>query len=139
MFFNQSEREDLHGPGRVWRFAECEFDESTRQLRVRGQLVDLESKPLDVLQQLLIHAGEVVSKNELLESVWPGVTVVEGSLATAVSKLRKALGDDDQTVVLTIARIGYRLGAPVQSRRVAPPELPELGFEPGDAVPGRDQ
>ena len=116
MFFNQSEREDLHGPGRVWRFAECEFDESTRQLRVRGQLVELESKPLDVLQQLLIHAGEVVTKNELLESVWPGVTVVEGSLATAVSKLRKALGDDDQTVVLTIARIGYRLGAPVQSR-----------------------
>ena len=139
MLFNRAEREDLHDPGRVWRFAECEFDESTRQLRVRGHLAELESKPLDVLQQLLLHAGEVVTKNELLESVWPGVTVVEGSLATAVSKLRKAIGDDDQTLVLTIARIGYRLGAPVQSRRVAPPDLPELGFEPGDAVPGRDQ
>jgi DNA-binding winged helix-turn-helix (wHTH) protein/serine/threonine protein kinase len=139
MLFNRSVSGDLHDPGRVWRFAECEFDESTRQLRVRGQLVELESKPLDVLQQLLLHAGEVVTKNELLESVWPEVSVVEGSLATAVSKLRKALGDEDQTLILTIARIGYRLGAPVQSRRVAPPELPELGFQPGEAVPGRDQ
>lgn len=139
MVFNRSEREDLNGPGRVWRFAACEFDESTRQLRVHGQVVELEAKPLDVLQQLLLHAGEVVTKDELLESVWPGVTVVEGSLATAVSKLRKALGDDDQTVILTIARIGYRLGAPVQFRRVSPPDLPELGFAPGDAVPGREQ
>jgi non-specific serine/threonine protein kinase len=88
---------------------------------------------------LLLHAGEVVTKDELLESVWPGVTVVEGSLATAVSKLRKALGDDDQSMILTIARIGYRLGAAVQSRRIAPPDFPELGFAAGDQVPGREQ
>ena len=94
MFFNGSEREDLHGPGRIWRFADCEFDESTRQLRVHGQLVELESKPLDVLQQLLLHAGEVVTKEELIESVWPGTNVVDGSLATAISKLRKAMGDE---------------------------------------------
>ena len=59
MFFNRNEREGFQGPGRVWRFATCEFDESTRQLRVHGQVVELESKPLDVLQQLLLHAGEV--------------------------------------------------------------------------------
>jgi len=108
-------------------------------LRVHDRVVDLESKPLDVLQQLLLHAGEVVTKDELLQSVWPGVTVVEGSLATAVSKLRKALGDDDQIVIQTVARIGYRLGAPVQSRAVAPPDFPELGFAPGDQVSEREQ
>lgn len=125
--------------GRAWRFAKCEFDETTRQLRTGGVLTDLESKPLDVLLQLLLHAGEVVTKDELLDAVWPGVTVVDGSLATAISKLRKAIGDEDQTVILTVPRIGYRLGAPVQSRRVAPPAMPELGFQLGDPVPGRDQ
>jgi DNA-binding winged helix-turn-helix (wHTH) protein/serine/threonine protein kinase/HEPN domain-containing protein len=139
MSFNADEPGDQRVSGRLWRFADCEFDESSRQLRVHGQPVDLESKPLDVLQQLLLHAGEVLTKDELLESVWPGVVVVEGSLATAVSKLRKAIGDDEQSVILTVPRVGYRLGTPVQSKRVAPPRMPELGFQPGDAVPGRDQ
>jgi len=127
------------GSGRVWRFAACEFDESRRQLRVHGQLVDLESKPLDVLQHLLQYAGEVVSKEELLESVWPGVTVVEGSLPTAVSKLRKAIGDEAQSVVLTVPRVGYRIGIAVQSRRASPLPMPQLGFEAGEIVPGREQ
>ena len=77
-----------------------------------GTLVELESKPLEVLIQLLHRAGEVVTKEELLESVWPGTLVVDGSLATAVSKLRKAMGDEDQLTILTVARIGYRLAAP---------------------------
>ena len=76
--------------GHIWRFADCEFDELRRDLRIGGRPVDVEVKPLDVLNQLLLHAGEVVTKDELLESVWPGTTVVDGSLATAVSKLRKA-------------------------------------------------
>src|SRR5215470_3932795 len=107
--------------GRLWRFANCEFDEFSRQLRVAGDLADLESKPLEVLYQLLLHAGEVVTKDELLETVWPGTSVVDGSLATAVSKLRKALGDEDQVIVLTVPRIGYRLGGSVQSKRIPPP------------------
>jgi eukaryotic-like serine/threonine-protein kinase len=130
--------EDQVVPGRLWRFAACEFDESSRELRVNGKAAGLESKPLEILYQLLLHAGEVVTKEELLEAVWPGVSVVEGSLATAVSKLRKALGDDEQSIVLTVPRIGYRLGVPVHSKRISPPN-PELGFKPGDTVPGREQ
>jgi DNA-binding winged helix-turn-helix (wHTH) protein/serine/threonine protein kinase len=124
--------------GRLWRFAGCEFDESSRVLRRNGQPVELESKPIELLYQLLLHAGEVVTKEELLESVWPGVSVVEGSLATAVSKLRKALEADDPNIIVTIPRVGYRLGVPAQSRRVAAPGSPELGFKPGGAVPGRE-
>jgi len=75
--------------GRLWRFADYEFDELRRELRVKGRQIDLETKPLDLLLQLLLHAGEVVTKEELLESVWPDVMVVDGSLATAVSKLRR--------------------------------------------------
>jgi DNA-binding winged helix-turn-helix (wHTH) protein len=125
------------GVARHWHFAHCEFDESRRELRLHGAVIDLESKPIEVLFQLLLRAGEVVTKEELLESVWPGVTVVEGSLATAVSKLRKALGDDEP-IILTLPRIGYRLAVPVVCKHLAAP-VRDLGFEPGDPVLGRDQ
>ena len=131
--------ESFEAAGRVWRFGSCEYDEAARQLRVDGRDVELESKPLEVLYQLLLRAGEVVTKEELLDAVWPAVTVVEGSLATAVSKLRKAMGGDETPVVVTIPRIGYRLGVPVSSRRVAAPPPVDLGFKAGDPVPGRDQ
>jgi eukaryotic-like serine/threonine-protein kinase len=139
MASNARVHQDPGFSSRVWRFAHFEFDEAGRELRANGSLVDLESKPLEVLYQLLLRAGEAVTKDELLESAWPGVTVVEGSLATAVSKLRKALGDEYPSVILTVPRIGYRLGVPVQHRRVNPPPFREFGFQAGEAVPGRDQ
>ena len=126
--------------GRVWRFANCEFDELRRELRVNGRRVELESKPLDLLLQLLLHSGEVVTKEELLDAVWPSVMVVDGSLATAVSKLRKAMGDEQHPVVLTVFRIGYRLAVPVYCKTAAPVAAGlELSFRSGDLVPGREQ
>lgn len=95
----------------VWQFAECEFDESRYELRVAGEPVEMERKPLDLLRYLLSKSGEVVSKEELLEAVWPGVLVVDASLATAVSKLRKALGQ--QAVIQTVPKVGYRIAVPV--------------------------
>lgn len=108
-----------------------------RDLRVQGKSVELEAKPWEVLHQLLLHAGEVVTKEELLDSVWPGLTVVDGSLATAISKLRKALGDD--SLIVTLPRIGYRLAVPVQTTATATPESHELLLSPGQTVPLRDQ
>jgi len=121
----------------MWRFADCEFDERRRELRVGGAVVDIEAKPLDLLHQLLLHAGEVVTKDELLDAVWPGLTVVDGSLATAVSKLRKALGDD--SIVLTLPRVGYRLAVPAHVSGTTAPITRELHLAPGEPVPGRDQ
>jgi TolB-like protein/DNA-binding winged helix-turn-helix (wHTH) protein/Flp pilus assembly protein TadD len=134
---NQSRAPDHRISGHVWRFAGCEFDELRHELRVRGATVEMEAKPLEVLHQLLLHAGEVVTKEELLESVWPGLIVVDGSLATAISKLRKAL-DSDDGIVVTLPRVGYRLAVPVQRKTVAPLASPKLQFEPGDPVPGRE-
>ena len=124
---------------RLWKFASCEVDESRRELRVNGRAADLEAKPLEVLFYLLQHAGEVVTKDELLESVWPGTAVVDGSLATAISKLRKAIGDEEQLTILTVPRTGYRLAVPVQSKPISGGLWPELGLKAGDSVPGRDQ
>src|SRR5690348_16477798 len=136
MFSNASQGDASAVFGRVWSFANCEYDDSCLELRVGGSLVDLELKPLEVLLQLLMHAEEVVTKERLLDSVWPGLMVVDGSLATAVSKLRKALGDADSSIVLTIPRVGYRLGVPVRSRSVMDsPAGVNLCFGPGDPVP----
>jgi serine/threonine protein kinase/DNA-binding winged helix-turn-helix (wHTH) protein/Tfp pilus assembly protein PilF len=138
MSHNSPAGKDQELSGRVWRFADYEFDEMGRELRVNGHAVEVESKPLDVLLQLLLHAGEVVTKEELLESVWPDVMVVDASLATAVSKLRKAMGDEDHPAVITVPRVGYRLAVPVRCQVVAAPAGAELGLNAGDAVPGRE-
>src|SRR5438132_6195225 len=138
MALNGSQTDVSEGSGRLWRFAGREFDESRLELRVNGKPVELELKPLAILVQRLLHAGEVVTKDALLDAVWPGLTVVEGSLSTAIYKLRKALGDEESAIVLTVPRVGYRLGAPVHSKTIWAPRLTaELGFKGGDAVPGR--
>ena len=138
MNYKGTAREVAESSGRLWRFADYEFDELARELRVKGRSVELESKPLDILLQLLLHAGEVVTKEELLESVWPDVMVVDGSLATAVSKLRKAMGDEDHPMIVTVPRVGYRLAVPVYCKTVAAAGS-DLGFKAGDLVPGREQ
>jgi serine/threonine protein kinase/DNA-binding winged helix-turn-helix (wHTH) protein len=120
---------------RVWRFADCEFDELSNQLVVRGAHANVEAKPLEVLRQLLVHAGEVVTKEELLETVWPGLMVVDGSLATAISKLRKALANE--SIVLTVPRIGYRVAVPVQASGPGAASGPELHMQGQTPVPGR--
>src|SRR6202521_2118896 len=129
MNYKGTARAVAESSGRLWRFADYEFDELARELRVKGRSVELESKPLDILLQLLLHAGEVVTREELLESVWPDVTVVDGSLATAASKLRKAMGDEDHPAIVTVPRVGYRLAVPVYCKTVAAPASAELGFK----------
>jgi DNA-binding winged helix-turn-helix (wHTH) protein/TolB-like protein len=104
----------------VLQFGDCEFDELAYQLKVRGQVVEMERKPLELLRYLLSKPGEVVGKEELLEAVWPGVLVVDASLATAVSKLRKVLGE--QEIIQTVPRVGYRIAVRVDRVSVAAPD-----------------
>ena len=118
--------------GRSWMFAGREFDESRLELRVNGAPAELELKPLEVLVQLLLHAGDVVTKDQLLEAVWPGLNVVEGSLTTAIHKLRKALADDDSSLIVTVPRVGYRLAAHAHSSYSRKSAFPaELTVETG--------
>jgi DNA-binding winged helix-turn-helix (wHTH) protein/TolB-like protein len=122
---------------RVWQFGECEFDELRYELRVRSQVVEIEGKPLEVLHQLLLRAGDVVSKDELLDAVWPGVSVVDASLATAVSKLRKALEDD--TIIKTIPKVGYRFCGAVRCCKAGESALPRTDDAPALLVVGTPQ
>ena len=139
MIVNGPQTDPSGDSDRLWNFAGREFDESRLELRVNGRAVELELKPLEVLVQLLRHAGEVLTKDELLDAAWPGLTVVDGSLATAIYKLRKALGDEESAIVVTVPRVGYRLAASVHSKAIqASPPAAEPGFNEGDAVPGRE-
>lgn len=124
---------------RRWKFAGSEFDEASWVLRVNGEPVALEGKPLEVLHELLLRAGEVVTKDEILDAVWPGITVVEGSLPTAISKLRKALGSRQENIVETVPRVGYRLNGTVYVESVETPLTPRFAFKASDGVPGRKQ
>ena len=101
---------------RRWRFADCVFDEAGWSLVVNETRMTVETKPLELLRALLEDAGNLVSKDELLDRIWPSVTVVEGSLPTAVHKLRQALNDAnrDPPIIETVSRVGYRLAVPVR-------------------------
>jgi DNA-binding winged helix-turn-helix (wHTH) protein/TolB-like protein len=114
---------------RLWQFGECQFDELSFELRVHGTAVELERKPLELLLQLLSGGGSVIRKEDLLERVWPGVLVVDASLATAVSKLRKALGDQD--VIQTVSKVGYRIRVPITNEVLHPQATaPEVAWTP---------
>jgi len=81
-----------------------------------GETIRLEPKPMEVLAVLAARAGEAVSREELMEAVWPDVVVTEHALNRCVSQLRRALADDARapTVIETIPKAGYRLVAPVE-------------------------
>jgi TolB-like protein/DNA-binding winged helix-turn-helix (wHTH) protein/Flp pilus assembly protein TadD len=80
-----------------------------------GESVDLEPKLMDLLRDLARSAGEVVSKEDLLDRVWQVEHVADGTLSHAVAELRRALGDDARNplYIETIRKRGYRLVADV--------------------------
>ena len=108
---------------RRWSFADCIFDEANWTLLVGGRRVPVETKPLELLRELLLNAGTLVSKDDLLNAIWRDVIVVEASLPTAVSKLRAALNDDRRAtqIIETVPRIGYRLSVPVEVEELTGP------------------
>ncbi|HWY24040.1 MAG TPA: winged helix-turn-helix domain-containing protein, partial [Nevskia sp.] len=97
-----------------WKFAGAQFDERSLELTVAGAVVELERKPLEVLRHLLLHAGEMVTHDELLEAIWPGRIVSESVLKKCVSRLREVLQDTDHDIVKTVHGYGYRLVSSVE-------------------------
>lgn len=98
---------------RRYYFGCAEFDPQSLQLSVLGQTVALERRPLRLLGELLHQADHVVSREELLRTVWGGRVTVRNVLPNAMTKLRKALGRDGKLIV-TVPGVGYRLNGPVR-------------------------
>ena len=125
---------------RIWRAGDIEFDESRRQLKLGGAPIELEARPRELFLLLLAHAGEVVTKEEILETVWPGRIVTDASLTKCVARLRQVLGDVDHALIVTAHGYGYRLVADVRvETRTEAAHRPEVNTAPqaGDRIAGR--
>ena len=111
-----------------------------RRLLVQGQAVPLGARAFDLLLTLAARRERVVSKDELLDLVWPGLVVEENNLAAQISALRKVLGAQ---AIATIPGRGYRFTLPAGPAQAdpaapslaAPPEAPARGAPPPAALP----
>jgi DNA-binding winged helix-turn-helix (wHTH) protein/tetratricopeptide (TPR) repeat protein len=79
-----------------------------------GQM-NLRPKSFEVLRYLVEHAGRVVTKEEVINAVWPNVTVTDESLSRCVSDVRRALADQNQQIIKTVPRRGYLFDTAVSS------------------------
>lgn len=97
-------------PPDAYRFGPFRLSVPDRILERNGERVQLTPKVIDTLFLLVEHAGQVVTKKELMKGVWPDVTVVESGLTRNISALRKALEDglEEGSFIETIPRRGYR-------------------------------
>jgi TolB-like protein/DNA-binding winged helix-turn-helix (wHTH) protein/tetratricopeptide (TPR) repeat protein len=125
----------------VIRFESYDVDLRAGELRKHGHRIRLQDQPFRILQILLEHPGEVVTREELQRRIWPADTFVdfERGLNNAVKRLREALGDsaDSPRYVETLPKRGYRFMGSVETRNgireaVAGAENP---VPPAQAIP----
>ena len=105
--------------GQRLRFGAFELDVRSRELRKDGVCIRLQEQPFEILRTMLERPGDVVTRDELRQRLWPDGTFVdfEHSLNAAVKRLRAALGDaaDNPRFIETLPRRGYRfIGTPAQ-------------------------
>src|SRR5262245_12577654 len=101
---------------RAFRFGPFQLDVRERRLSRGSEVIPLRLKVFETLCLLVENAGRLVTKQELLDAVWPDTTVEENNLNHNVSVLRKALGDkaSGQQFIETVPRAGYRFSAAVE-------------------------
>jgi len=126
------------------------LDRRGEQLWNGAQQLPLRRKPLAMLRYLADHSGELVTKEDLLDAVWPGVQVSEGVLTVDIREVRKVLGDDARSprFIETVHGRGYRFIGKVvsgQSSVVSPSPMPPLrsqlatgNWQPTTPLVGRD-
>lgn len=101
----------------TYRFGEFELDLDAQQLRLRGEPVPLERRPLDLLAMLVARHGRLVPRDDIVAALWPGNVIIDfdSGLNTLVRKIRKALGDSSEKPMFieTVPGRGYRFVAAV--------------------------
>ncbi len=92
----------------VFSSGECEIDLARRELRVLGSPVPVGGRAFEIIEVLAQSAGELVTKDELMDRIWPGAVVMENTLQVHAAAVRKALGPY-RSLLKTESRRGYRL------------------------------
>jgi TolB-like protein/tetratricopeptide (TPR) repeat protein len=103
----------LAADDRTFRFGNVTLDLGHGSLRDAKGVIELRSKSFEVLCYLVVNAGRLVAKDELLQAMWPNVTVSDESLTRCISDVRRALQDRDSQIIKTVPRRGYRFEASV--------------------------
>src|SRR5262245_49287233 len=118
-----------------WHFGPFRLDLANACLWHATQPVTLRPKTFEVLVYLVTHAGQLVTKEALLDAIWPETAVGEGVLKTSMTELRKALGETAKAPqwIATVHRRGYRFVAPVT--RVESSPLEEVPATPRAPLP----
>jgi cholera toxin transcriptional activator len=105
-------------PTKLYRFGPFEADEKTGELHKQGRRLAVQGQPLQVLLMLLSRPGQLVTRTEIQQALWPDGTFVDfdHGLNTAINKIREALGDSaaNPQFVETLAKRGYRFIAHVE-------------------------
>jgi DNA-binding winged helix-turn-helix (wHTH) protein len=108
---------------RVFRFGPFELSERQAELRKSGVRIKLQEQPFQVLVELVANSGNLVSREELQQKLWPADTFVDFDvgLNSAIRKLRQALNDDADSprYIETLAKRGYKFVAPVADSAAA--------------------
>ncbi|HEY9028195.1 MAG TPA: winged helix-turn-helix domain-containing protein [Burkholderiaceae bacterium] len=98
-------------PGAGARFGRCEVRPASREVRVDGQIRQIQPRPFDLLVYLIEHRDRVLSMDELLDVIWGEQVVQPSSLTVAINRIRRVLGDARGEIIRTHHRVGYRFVA----------------------------
>src|SRR4051795_7071278 len=100
-----------------YRFAEFEIDLSQQELRRLGKSVHIEPQVFDLIVHLVRNHERIVSKDELIETIWNGRIISEAALSSRINGARRALGDNgnDQALIRALHKRGFPLGGDVQA------------------------
>jgi DNA-binding winged helix-turn-helix (wHTH) protein len=106
----------------LFSFKDFALDAERRELRARGTIVPIEPQVFDLLVYLIQNRDRVVSKDDLIASVWGGRIVSDSTLDSRINAVRKAIGDsgNQQELVRTIPRKGVRFVGDVQQGQAQP-------------------
>jgi TolB-like protein len=120
----------------IYEFDAYVLDVDRRELRRAGQLIAIEPQVFDLLAYLLRHRDRVVTKDEILDSVWRGRIVSESTLTSRINSARAAVGDTgkDQRLIKTLRHKGLRFVGAVREQRGC-----EQTGDPGTGQPGGSQ
>jgi DNA-binding winged helix-turn-helix (wHTH) protein len=99
----------------AYRFGPFHYDAVSQGLVRDGEEIPLTHKGRELLRLFLHHPGRLLTREEIVEKVWPDVAVTDDAVRFQVAELRKALGEDGDAFIKTIRREGYRWEAPVKA------------------------
>jgi TolB-like protein/DNA-binding winged helix-turn-helix (wHTH) protein/Tfp pilus assembly protein PilF len=120
--------------GQTYRFGDFAFEPSSGELHKHGRKVRLQEQPFQILMLLLARPGEVVTREQVRQALWPADTFVDfdAGLNSAIKRLRDALDDsaEEPRFVETLPRRGYRFIAPVEAPLVPAPAAVDVPATP---------